>query len=165
MIFGILGHAARFAVFALLPDPYWAVAVNVLHGICYAFFFATLYILVDEVFPKDARTSAQGLFNFLILGMGPIISRFLWPVLRNKYVTEMGTAAPGQEVITEVIEGLVTRFVVAADGTRTIIEVVNYRTMLLYPAGAALVAAFLLLLFFHPPKNTADVSGPADTGH
>ncbi len=161
MIFGILGHTARFAVFALLPDPYWAVAVNVLHGICYAFFFATLYILVDEVFPKDARTSAQGLFNFLILGMGPIISRFLWPVIRDSYITKGIAEAPDQEVITEVIGGLVTRFVVAADGTRTIVEVVNYREMLLYPAGAALVAAVLLLLFFHPPKNAASTESSA----
>jgi len=90
MIVGILGHAVRFAVFAFFPDPYVAVAVNVLHGICYAFFFATLYILVDEVFPKDARTSAQGLFNFLILGLGPIISRFLWPAIREQYTTEAG---------------------------------------------------------------------------
>ncbi|MEX2175229.1 MAG: MFS transporter [Pirellulaceae bacterium] len=88
MVIGILGHAARFAVFALFPDPYVAVAVNVLHGICYAFFFATLYIFVDEVFPKDARTSAQGLFNFLILGMGPIASRFIWRSLQDAYTVE-----------------------------------------------------------------------------
>jgi hypothetical protein len=89
MIFGILGHAVRFAVFAFVPDPYCAVAVNVLHGICYAFFFATLYILVDEFFPKDARTSAQGLFNFLILGMGPLASRFIWRSLQDRF-TEGG---------------------------------------------------------------------------
>ena len=33
--------------------------------------FATVYIFVDEYFPKDVRSSAQGLFNFLILGAGP----------------------------------------------------------------------------------------------
>ncbi|WP_010587497.1 MFS transporter [Schlesneria paludicola] len=85
MILGILGHTVRFAVFAFIPNPYVAVAVNILHGICYAFFFATLYILVDEVFPKDARTSAQGLFNFLVLGMGPIVSRYLWPAIQARY--------------------------------------------------------------------------------
>jgi MFS family permease len=53
----------------------------VLHGICYAFFFATVYIFVDEFFPKDARSSAQGLFNFLILGVGPLVGKFLWPRL------------------------------------------------------------------------------------
>jgi MFS family permease len=49
----------------------------VLHGICYAFFFATVYIFVDEFFPKDARSSAQGLFNFLILGLGPFVGNFV----------------------------------------------------------------------------------------
>lgn len=88
MVVGVLGHAVRFAVWAFFPDPYFAVAVNVLHGICYAFFFATLYILVDEVFPKDARTSAQGLFNFLILGLGPIVSRYLWPALAARYTVD-----------------------------------------------------------------------------
>lgn len=88
MVIGVLGHAARFAVFALLPDPRFAVAVNILHGICYAFFFATLYILVDEVFPKDARTSAQGLFNVLILGVGPIASRAIWPTLQEYYTVD-----------------------------------------------------------------------------
>ena len=32
-------------------------------------------------FPKDARSSAQGLFNFLILGFGPFIANFIWPEL------------------------------------------------------------------------------------
>lgn len=83
MVIGILGHAVRFAVFALVPNPYCAVAVNVLHGVCYAFFFATLYIFIDEFLPKDSRTSAQGLFNFLVLGIGPITARFLWPFLQG----------------------------------------------------------------------------------
>jgi hypothetical protein len=120
MIIGVLGHVVRFGVFALAPDPYLAVAVNVVHGICYAFFFATLYILIDEVFPKDARTSAQGLFNFLILGMAPITGRFVWPALQSQYTSE---------------------------------GVVNYRTLLLYPAGFALFGALLLLLFFFPPTT------------
>jgi hypothetical protein len=81
MVIGILGHAVRFGVFSLLPYPVPAIIVNVLHGICYAFFFATVYIFVDEFFPKDARSSAQGLFNFLILGLGPFVGNFVWAYL------------------------------------------------------------------------------------
>jgi hypothetical protein len=124
MVIGILGHAARFAVFALFPDPVAAVAINVVHGICYAFFFATLYIFVDEYFPKDARTSAQGLFNFLILGMGPITSRILWSRLQSAFTTGSGEDA-----------------------------VIDYSRLLLIPSFAALVAAGLLLFFFHPPEH------------
>ena len=82
MIVGILGHAARFAVFAFLPQHQEIIIlVNVLHGICYAFFFATVYIFVDEFFPKDVRASAQGLFNLMILGFGPLAANVLGPRL------------------------------------------------------------------------------------
>jgi MFS family permease len=78
MTLGVLGHAVRFAVFALAPSPEVVVAINLLHGVCYAFFFATVYIFIDEFFPKDARSSAQGLFNFLILGLGPFVAIIVW---------------------------------------------------------------------------------------
>ncbi len=87
MAIGVLGHAIRFAVFALVPFPIPAAAIIVIHGICYAFFFATVYIFVDEFFPKDARTSAQGLFNFLILGLGPFIANFVWPLVGDLTAT------------------------------------------------------------------------------
>lgn len=85
MVVGILGHAARFAVFAYYPEPWAAVAINAVHGICYAFFFATVYIFVDEFFPKDARSSAQGLFNVLILGVGPFVANVVSPMLGEYY--------------------------------------------------------------------------------
>lgn len=101
MVIGILGHAVRFSVFALAAlaseaearflvasAPWMAVVINVLHGICYAFFFATVYIFVDEFFPKDARASAQGLFNFLILGLGPFVGNFYWPYVGRVVAAE-----------------------------------------------------------------------------
>jgi nucleoside transporter len=82
MIVGILGHAARFSVFAFFADSVpTIVAVQLLHGVCYAFFFATVYIFVDAAFPKDVRSSAQGLFNLLILGIGNVGASFLFPSL------------------------------------------------------------------------------------
>lgn len=85
MTLGVLGHALRFAVFAFAPSAEVVIAINVLHGVCYAFFFATVYIFVDEFFPKDARSSAQGLFNFLILGLGPFVANFVWTDLGEHY--------------------------------------------------------------------------------
>ena len=87
MMLGILGHAVRFAVFAFFDEPQFQaliIIVQVLHGICYAFFFATLYIFVDAVFPKDIRTSAQGLFNLLILGAGLVIANFWFVSLKTQ---------------------------------------------------------------------------------
>lgn len=91
MIVGILGHAARFAVFAFFADSVpTIVAVQLLHGICYAFFFATVYIFVDAAFPKDVRSSAQGLFNLLILGIGNVAASFLFPSLIAKWTDAAG---------------------------------------------------------------------------
>jgi len=124
MILGVLGHGARFAVFAYWPDQAPAILINILHGVCYAFFFATVYIFVDEVFPKDVRSSAQGLFNVLILGIGPFAANFLCGRLKEaNMVTNSAGAA-----------------------------VVNYPIVFQYSMGAALVGAVLLLLFFHPPS-------------
>jgi MFS family permease len=91
MIVGILGHAARFAVFALFADSVPVIiAVQLLHGICYAFFFATVYIFVDATFPKDVRASAQGLFNLLILGVGNVVASFLFPALMARWTDATG---------------------------------------------------------------------------
>ena len=90
MTLGILGHAFRFAIYSLGGPVWLVVASNVVHGFCYAFFFATVYIFVDECFPKDARASAQGLFNLLILGLGPFIGNLIWGKLADTLTTVEG---------------------------------------------------------------------------
>jgi nucleoside transporter len=132
MILGILGHAARFAVFAFFPQPAPAILVNVLHGICYAFFFATVYIFVDEFFPKDARSSAQGLFNFLILGFGPFVGNNVWPQLESYFN------------VGEVTGDLAAR----------------YQQLFLVPTGVAVFAALLLAVAFFPPKKVRPEEEP-----
>ncbi len=135
MILGVLGHAARFAVFAYYPDKTAVILINVVHGICYAFFFATVYIFIDEYFPKDARASAQGLFNLLILGIGPFVANFLCPRLSAQYA--LATDKTGKPIV------------------------LDYPQIFLYPLVAALVAAVLLLALFHPPKNGAKEAEPS----
>jgi MFS family permease len=133
MIVGILGHAARFLVFAFFADSVPViVAVQLLHGICYAFFFATLYIFVDDAFPNDVRSSAQGLFNLLILGIGNVVAAFVFPTLMGHW-TVPGTGPDG------------------VTGPQ-----VDYSTLFLVPAGMAAVAILLMALFFNPPHRAPD---------
>jgi nucleoside transporter len=90
MTIGIAAHALRFFIYAI-GDPLWLmVAINIVHGMCYAFFFAAVYIFVDEHFPKDSRASAQGLFNLLILGLGPFVGSLLWGRLADQFRTVTG---------------------------------------------------------------------------
>ena len=124
MIFGILGHAARFAVYAFFPQhKELIILVQVLHGICYAFFFATVYIFVDAYFPKDIRSSAQGLFNVMILGIGALAANSICPWLIQTQFTNPET------------------------------KIVNFHGLFLVPLGCALAATVALALLFHPPKT------------
>lgn len=145
MILGILGHAARFAVFAFMPQNHVAIVlVQVLHGICYAFFFATVYIFIDAAFPKDVRASAQGLFNLLILGIGDLAAKWLFVPLMGAW-----------KVTVPAIE---------AGGAAK--EMIDYHKLFLVPTGLALFAAVLLAIAFHPPKRAeAEVEGAVVPGH
>ena len=92
MILGILGHAARFGVFAFMPaNQPMIIIVQVLHGICYAFFFATLYIFIDAAFPKDVRSSAQSLFNLLVLGLGDLAAKWFFIPLQASLTRDGAT--------------------------------------------------------------------------
>ncbi len=136
MIVGILGHAARFAVYAFLPEHKEVIIlVQVLHGICYAFFFATVYIFVDAYFPKDARASAQGLFNVMILGVGALLANSICPWLMQEKFTDAATKA------------------------------INFKGLFLVPMFVATAASVALALFFHPPKSAEASGGTAATPH
>ena len=90
MVIGILGHAARFAVYAFWPEALPVIVVQLLHGVCYAFFFATVYIFANEFFPQDVRASAQGLFNMMILGVGALVANSVCPYLMQTAFTHEG---------------------------------------------------------------------------
>jgi MFS family permease len=78
-------------VYAFFPEhKELIILVQILHGICYAFFFATVYIFADAYFPKDARSSAQGLFNVMILGIGALLANSICPYLSQKVFTHDG---------------------------------------------------------------------------
>jgi len=87
MTTGIVGHVALFSVYAFWPAAVPVVLVQLLHGTCYGFFVATVYIFVDEYFPKDVRSSAQGLFNAVILGIGSLVANSVCPYLMQKTFT------------------------------------------------------------------------------
>lgn len=135
MMIGVLGHAARFAVYAYLPQPAEGIViVQILHGICYAFYFATVYIFVDEYFPKDVRSSAQGLFNVMVLGVGALVANSICP-------------------------GLIQETFKKSDG------LVDFKGLFLVPCFVALAATVVLALFFHPPKKAATASASGGAPH
>jgi MFS family permease len=133
LIFGVLSQTIRFGVYAMgSRDSMWAViAVNVVHGFAYACFFATVFIYVDEHFPKDIRSSAQSLFNLMILGISALASNFFWGALGDVFST---TTTVGGRAI----------------------KAIDYHRLFLVPFGISLLAAFLLAAFFRPSEEGTD---------
>jgi nucleoside transporter len=114
MVVGILGHALRFGVFAFLPSMTWLiVAINLVHGVCYAFFFATVYIFVDEYFPKDIRASAQGLFNLMIYGVGALVANSLCPFLRESLFTTNGVTDYRSLFLVPLVTAVIAALILA----------------------------------------------------
>jgi MFS family permease len=109
MTIGILGHVARFAIYAFCPQTIPVTLVQLIHGTCYAFFFATVYIFVDEYFPKDVRASAQGLFNAVILGLGALVANSVCPFLMQTVFTRGGvTDFRGLFIVPLTVAGIAT---------------------------------------------------------
>ncbi|MFM8577772.1 MAG: MFS transporter, partial [Planctomycetaceae bacterium] len=45
-------------------------------------------IFIDAAFPKDVRSSAQSLFNLLVLGLGDLAAKWLFIPLQGRLTTD-----------------------------------------------------------------------------
>ena len=61
------------------------VVSQILHGLCYACFFASAFMYVDRVADEDIRNSAQTVFGIIILGVGPMIAGPALGILGNVF--------------------------------------------------------------------------------
>ncbi len=89
---GAGAYVLRYGIWGWVDLPVeLLVASQVLHGICYACFFATAFIYVDRMAPADLRHSAQTVFGMVLLGAGPVVAGWLSGTLQEHY---QGLAGP-----------------------------------------------------------------------
>jgi PPP family 3-phenylpropionic acid transporter len=73
LVLGLACSALRFAIMALVPSPFWAVATQGLHGIM----VITLHVLppmyLDGLARDAYRTSMQGLYTMVVVGLSRLI--------------------------------------------------------------------------------------------
>ena len=101
---GALAYFARYAIWGMisLQDSsgpsvdaagqfVWTASLmvgvfsQILHGLCYACFFASAFMYVDRVADDDIRNSAQTVFGIIILGVGPMIAGPVLGILGNVF--------------------------------------------------------------------------------
>jgi len=76
--FGALAYALRYGICAITDLPISAyVSAQVIHGFCFAGFFAASFIYVDRIAPPQIKNSAQTLFMLIMLGIGPLTASWL----------------------------------------------------------------------------------------
>ena len=124
LIIGGLGQVIKFGLFAWCPTPTAAIVGIFVHGLSHAFFFATLFIFVDEFLPTEDRSTTQGLFNVMTFGGGPIIARIVAPKLH-----EMHTANLDSQLV------------------------VDFQQLWQFPFYIAVLASTIMLLAFWPPAK------------
>ena len=79
LLIGTACYAIRAAIFAMYGTfpPWVIVAAQVLHGPCFACFFAGSFIYIDRMAPADVRNSAQTFFTLVYSGLGFLLAGFL----------------------------------------------------------------------------------------
>jgi nucleoside transporter len=88
LLVGLVAYAVRFAVFAYSDNMLLIAPALALHGLCFGCFFFIAFMIVDEETSTDVRASAQGLFNFVAIGLGTIVGN-----LFAGYVGKMASAS------------------------------------------------------------------------
>ena len=94
---GAGAYFARYGVWSMEELPVAVlVGSQLLHGVCYACFFAVAYIYIDRIATEDVRHSAQTVFGIIMLGGGPVLGGKLSGVLQARYTSADGVVDFGQ---------------------------------------------------------------------
>jgi len=100
LVIGMSAWAARYFIFPL-PGFQFALIGLLCHGMAYAFLYAAAYMFGDRVAPAHLKASVQSLLAFLLLGIGQVLSGYIFgyqiernaPAITKTVVTQDGQVA------------------------------------------------------------------------
>ena len=72
MIIAVLAQSLRYTIFAIGGSHVLIAAGISLHGICYAFYFTTAYLYLDQHSTRETRAGAQQVLTVMIAGFGTL---------------------------------------------------------------------------------------------
>lgn len=70
-------YAVRWLLFSFISDPFWALAVQLLHGLSFAAFLTAGVTYLNERTPPGLTTTAQAVFNVVAFGVASIAGTLL----------------------------------------------------------------------------------------
>jgi nucleoside transporter len=102
LVIGMGAWAARYFIFPLQGFQFALIGL-LFHGMAYAFLYVAAYMFGDRVAPAHLKASVQSLLAFLLLGIGQVLSGYLFgfqidrcaPAITKTVVVEQGKVAKG----------------------------------------------------------------------
>jgi PPP family 3-phenylpropionic acid transporter len=73
LVLGLGATAVRFAILALVPSPFWAVTTQALHGLTVIALHVLPAMYLDSLAEDAYRTSIQGLYTMLVIGVTRLV--------------------------------------------------------------------------------------------
>lgn len=98
LVIGMSAWAVRYFIFTL-PGFQFALIGLLCHGMAYAFLYAASYMFGDRMAPAHLKASVQSLLAFLLLGIGQVLSGYLFGYQIERSAPELTrtvAALPGQ---------------------------------------------------------------------
>ena len=100
LVMGMSAWAVRYFIFTLTGFQFALIGL-LCHGMAYAFLYVAAYMFGDRVAPAHLKASVQSLLAFLLLGIGQVLSGYLFgyqidrnaPALTKTVVAQEGAAA------------------------------------------------------------------------
>jgi MFS transporter, PPP family, 3-phenylpropionic acid transporter len=66
--------ALRVTIYALAPAPGWALAAQLLHGLCFAATYTASVVEVQRLAPAGLEATSQSLFGMIFFGVAPALA-------------------------------------------------------------------------------------------
>ena len=98
LVIGMSAWAIRYFIFTL-PGFQFALLGLLFHGMGYAFLYVAAYMFGDRVAPAHLKASVQSLLAFLLLGIGQVLSGYLFG-----YQIDRCAPAITKTVVTQEVE-------------------------------------------------------------
>jgi MFS family permease len=102
LVIGMSAWAIRYFIFPLEGFQFALIGL-LFHGMAYAFLYVAAYMFGDRVAPAHLKASVQSLLAFLLLGIGQVLSGYIFgyqiercaPQITKTVVVQEGQAAKG----------------------------------------------------------------------
>lgn len=85
LFFGAFLFGIRWLLYALVSNPFIILALQSMHGVCFALFYSSAVTFVSKVAPDELQTTGQGIFGALFyFGLSGIVGSLMGGIIFDR---------------------------------------------------------------------------------